>query len=199
MKPRSSRTRRARRQPAAFGRLCVETRQRVQFRADGQPAAFGRLCVETAGHGRRGHGRGCPAAFGRLCVETSHRRGAGGLPVQPPSGGCVLKLAGLPCYAVPLVQPPSGGCVLKQVAFAAVSGFFSQPPSGGCVLKPKPPMARIGPQRPAAFGRLCVETCKFAIYAVPLVQPPSGGCVLKQRLKAAAHQVQPSRLRAAVC
>ena len=55
-------------------------------------AAFGRLCVETS------RVRGVDiaviaAAFGRLCVETHYVRiifSLNGL--QPPSGGCVLKL-----------------------------------------------------------------------------------------------------------
>ena len=79
-----------------------------------------------------------PAAFGRLCVETVILR----LPKallkhQPPSGGCVLKLAlntgidaGYPAAfgrlcvetvtptrgIAPMAQPPSGGCVLKQIS-----------------------------------------------------------------------------------
>ena len=33
--------------------------------------------------------------------------------LQPPSGGCVLKLAFSRSSAVGSLQPPSGGCVLK--------------------------------------------------------------------------------------
>ena len=34
--------------------------------------------------------------------------------IQPPSGGCVLKLNNQPQYIVVIGnQPPSGGCVLK--------------------------------------------------------------------------------------
>ena len=33
--------------PAAFGRLCVETSKVNESEAKIQPAAFGRLCVET--------------------------------------------------------------------------------------------------------------------------------------------------------
>ena len=33
--------------PAAFGRLCVETREIIGNRLAELPAAFGRLCVET--------------------------------------------------------------------------------------------------------------------------------------------------------
>ena len=80
---------------------------------DENPAAFGRLCVETTvvnlsvmdDYGQPPSG-GCvlkqyvdlytpveiiPAAFGRLCVETCHARWQIGCMAQPPSGGCVLK------------------------------------------------------------------------------------------------------------
>ena len=55
-----------------------------------EPAAFGRLCVETSqsdiivGFMR-------PAAFGRLCVETQMTVASRAFMNQPPSGGCVLK------------------------------------------------------------------------------------------------------------
>ena len=78
--------------PAAFGRLCVETDIDGYFWPSKLPAAFGRLCVETM---RDAISRSIsnPAAFGRLCVETM-RHGIGLIPKpQPPSGGCVLKLA----------------------------------------------------------------------------------------------------------
>ena len=54
------------------------------------PAAFGRLCVETKM-------KECnslvdlPAAFGRLCVETKITFNTLKEDFQPPSGGCVLK------------------------------------------------------------------------------------------------------------
>ena len=55
------------------------------------PAAFRRLCVETSDDFGRLKSNS-PAAFRRLCVET----GSGIVPpseiIQPPSGGCVLKL-----------------------------------------------------------------------------------------------------------
>ena len=36
-------------------------------------------------------------------------------------------------------------------------------------------------ERPAAFGRLCVETsCVIRLPTALLAQPPSGGCVLKR-------------------
>ena len=56
-------------EPAAFGRLCVETLQSAENLSKGLPAAFGRLCVETmSNHICRQ--AAVPAAFGRLCVET---------------------------------------------------------------------------------------------------------------------------------
>ena len=56
--------------PAAFGRLCVETLCRVNHDLFIYPAAFGRLCVETFAHVAN-IGKDWPAAFGRLCVETA--------------------------------------------------------------------------------------------------------------------------------
>ena len=54
-------------------------------------AAFGRLCVETAA--QKGEGTdSLAAAFGRLCVETYHLIICAPACLQPPSGGCVLKL-----------------------------------------------------------------------------------------------------------
>ena len=55
-----------------------------------QPAAFGRLCVETKYRQYHGEYR-APAAFGRLCVETDLAKKVKKEWAQPPSGGCVLK------------------------------------------------------------------------------------------------------------
>ena len=76
-----------------------------------------------------------PAAFGRLCVETPNQGGAYPISFQPPSGGCVLKLATFKGEKGERGQPPSGGCVLKQTGL--------------------PWILAVGA---AAFGRLCVET-----------------------------------------
>ena len=57
--------------PAAFGRLCVETLDKVNKMADDGPAAFGRLCVETSLSRTTATETVPPAAFGRLCVETT--------------------------------------------------------------------------------------------------------------------------------
>ena len=76
------------------------------------PAAFGRLCVETCVW--RGLSTVCaPAAFGRLCVETSLCKMPYFRLPQPPSGGCVLKLIFRHFVGGYYIQPPSGGCVLK--------------------------------------------------------------------------------------
>ena len=56
-------------EPAAFGRLCVETPTGIEIEAPKTPAAFGWLCVETP-------------RISVCRVDT----------FQPPSGGCVLKL-----------------------------------------------------------------------------------------------------------
>ena len=55
----------------------------------------------------------------------------------------------------------------------------NQPPSGGCVLK-QPLVNNIEfRDKPAAFGRLCVETANLRRASRTSCQPPSGGCVLK--------------------
>ena len=56
--------------------------------------------------------------------------------MQPPSGGCVLKLSKNRILLQQTQQPPSGGCVLKHYLLLGVKGInLWQPPSGGCVLK----------------------------------------------------------------
>ena len=55
--------------PAAFGRLCVETEIWEAEMEISKPAAFGRLCVETI-FSLAMMSTIRPAAFGRLCVET---------------------------------------------------------------------------------------------------------------------------------
>ena len=57
------------------------------------PAAFGRLCVETIDGLSVINAAIAPAAFGRLCVETMGQQLGSREESQPPSGGCVLKLA----------------------------------------------------------------------------------------------------------
>ena len=55
-----------------------------------------------------------------------------------------------------------------------------QPPSGGCVLKRRHYRPNEAATRPAAFGRLCVETTYLnSLSYAEQTQPPSGGCVLK--------------------
>ena len=55
-------------------------------------AAFGRLCVETR-QSKFPLFQRKAAAFGRLCVETNADIRILMLAEQPPSGGCVLKLS----------------------------------------------------------------------------------------------------------
>ena len=59
--------------PAAFRRLCVETKPALTASSKSKPAAFRRLCVETcylSGYTQAIQ----PAAFRRLCVETKTAR-----------------------------------------------------------------------------------------------------------------------------
>ena len=56
------------------------------------------------------------------------------------------------------MQPPSGGCVLKLADVVGLGDLAKQPPSGGCVLKLWWLRHDGGRLWAAAFGRLCVET-----------------------------------------
>ena len=79
------------------------------------PAAFRRLCVETKLIGEIAQ-MIRPAAFRRLCVETAVRLTILKHTTQPPSGGCVLKPFPASMRRIAQPQPPSGGCVLKLQA-----------------------------------------------------------------------------------
>ena len=161
------------------------------------PAAFRRLCVET----KSTIGRSDfvdPAAFRRLCVETSNQPAHTGVSNQPPSGGCVLKHPYLFFYSPNYYQPPSGGCVLKPPLLPPPCIPLSQPPSGGCVLKQQR-LYDIQEKKPAAFRRLCVETCWIFCDSIINFQPPSGGCVLKLAANDSIGKYRTSRLQAAVC
>ena len=61
------------------------------FADPAKAAAFGRLCVETRNMSSRKVVM-IAAAFGRLCVETNKVKLIHYPALQPPSGGCVLKL-----------------------------------------------------------------------------------------------------------
>ena len=173
----------------------------MEFEIKGVPAAFRRLCVETK-YFVSYDGNKIPAAFRRLCVETTSLAVVyRSLRNQPPSGGCVLKLSVKMVISMPLKpaafrrlcvetgnyegalqtgfnQPPSGGCVLKHTRSGDKRRDDPQPPSGGCVLK----------LRCARLPLCCI------------CQPPSGGCVLKPAKCIVKHPNSvPSRLQAAVC
>ena len=145
-----------------------------------EPAAFRRLCVETSG-AQEYSATMEPAAFRRLCVETYQWRLNRRLSMrQPPSGGCVLKHTYSFDPGINSHQPPSGGCVLKHCYFSLATHI------GG----------------PAAFRRLCVETCKHGhddLLDRGIAQPPSGGCVLKRANCNPTFTRRSSRLQAAVC
>ena len=103
--------------------------------------------------------------------------------IQPPSGGCVLKQYHSKNDVLNRVQPPSGGCVLKQSDNINHADCVFQPPSGGCVLKLVENEAFGLTAAPAAFRRLCVETHYLNRFlAIQGNQPPSGGCVLKRAM-----------------
>ena len=78
------------------------------------PAAFGRLCVETRPQNNTDIKLDQPPSGGcvlkRISVPTSHLNQ---VQEQPPSGGCVLKRIKAEIPIINIEQPPSGGCVLK--------------------------------------------------------------------------------------
>ena len=56
------------------------------------------------------------------------------------------------------MQPPSGGCVLKLDLQVRLNNKYGQPPSGGCVLKLMLVLLADFLSEAATFGWLCVET-----------------------------------------
>ena len=177
-------------------------RKRLQLLyGSGDPAAFRRLCVETpplTPEQPRPH----PAAFRRLCVETWLRAVKGKAKIQPPSGGCVLKLHHLAHMGDDGQPAAFRRLCVETSCLCGIAKCANQPPSGGCVLKPRNGAHGNAGRQPAAFRRLCVETrCKkrngrrlypaaFRRLCVETAspsmrraaqnsQPPSGGCVLK--------------------
>ena len=120
--------------------------------------------------------------------------------MQPPSGGCVLKLHRLECWAYcprshlrvavcwnPILSDNIGKIPRSHLRVAVcwnINDWWwarkktTQPPPGGCVLKPER---------------------KWQVY-LELSQPPPGGCVLKQNVLFEFHYLsQCSHLRVAVC
>ena len=71
----------------------------------------------------------------------------------------MLKQVKEPYNKKAMTQPPSGGCVLKPLPSCLCLQWQNQPPSGGCVLKHFHLNSRTLWFDPAAFRRLCVETC----------------------------------------
>ena len=76
---------------------------------------------------------------------------------QPPSGGCVLKLAVLYLFVLLLLPAAFRRLCVETETRQQKNRRIHQPPSGGCVLK----LAFAAGNefnRSAAFGRLRVET-----------------------------------------
>ena len=123
-----------------------------------------------------------PAAFRRLCVETKPRLSVRlMLMIQPPLGGCVLKLVDVADPFGQIFQPPLGGCVLKPVCEQGNQpADRAQPPLGGCVLKQQLRLRRHPARRgqPPLGGCVLKHNRLIAIFRADF-QPPLGGCVLK--------------------
>ena len=122
--------------PAAFGRLCVETTviEEVFASGDNQPPSGG--CVLKLRRLCRLLHSDSPAAFGRLCVET------------------VIKTN----ISKNIIQPPSGGCVLKRLSILLDIAIDSPAAFGRLCVETLCHIFDNNKMNPAAFGRLCVET-----------------------------------------
>ena len=121
---------------AAFGRLCVETKQACLSCLAQWSAAFGRLCVETTVLDQIQQPKHS-AAFGRLCVETKKQI----------------------CDGMKINSAAFGRLCVETIPMPALMYWSKcQPPSGGCVLKRGVGDVQVIVRLSAAFGRLCVET-----------------------------------------
>ena len=101
------------------------------------PAAFGRLCVETRSRQPRPHGRHQPPSGG--CVlKRGDGAGRGQSANQPPSGGCVLKpeKASAESAVVPLSAAFGRLCVETQAALGIHIRFASAAFGRLCVETP---------------------------------------------------------------
>ena len=98
-----------------------------------------------------------------------------------------------------VVQPPSGGCVLKLLSIVNNYKRWPQPPSGGCVLKLVESVAAFLTDGSHLRVAVCWNfRCFWQIVKLP-TQPPSGGCVLKLKIACEDNPNARSHLRVAVC
>ena len=130
-----------------------------------------------------------PAAFGRLCVETLWKLKWRGSPVQPPSGGCVLKLSN--CYPCRIwnFQPPSGGCVLKLHKKMLIYLLMKPAAFGRLCVETKASWNAPSSSVPAAFGRLCVET-PYSLKVLSGVKPAAFGRLCVETSKIEIRRLQ---------
>ena len=80
------------------------------------------------------------------------------IPLQPPSGGCVLKLLALGRTYFTILQPPSGGCVLKQQVFLLPKSHNYAATFGWLCVETVAEHHVVTGLQAATFGWLCVET-----------------------------------------
>ena len=122
--------------------------------------------------------------------------------VQPPSGGCVLKLVHRQCCH-PLSLPAAFGRLCVETNFRCTKAHAVYPAafrrlcvethqsSRGQRIHEPAAFRRLCVETgkrtkpdfnyyPAAFRRLCVETSSYLNCLPHSCQPPSGGCVLKR-------------------
>ena len=99
-----------------------------------QPAAFGRLCVET--HTMKNNKEsGYQPPSGGCVLKLNNEDGLFKMKLQPPSGGCVLKRKGKHHEIDEHLPAAFGRLCVETVSDNSYRKFQTQPPSGGCVLK----------------------------------------------------------------
>ena len=119
---------------ATFGWLCVETSNKNLNNQVIFAATFGWLCVETLDKNDYGVLK-LAATFGWLCVETLFTKHLEEQVTQPPSGGCVLKLASMGFTQMSPDAATFGWLCVETLVKGLNENGAMQPPSGGCVLK----------------------------------------------------------------
>ena len=167
--------------PAAFGRLCVETKYTLLCRnGKHQPPSGGCVlkpiqraviarfrvqppsggCVLKLSHTRTPFVEASPAAFGRLCVETNKLFCALTLPCPAAFGRLCVETFSRQSPAHRRSQPPSGGCVLKHPKTGKRQTYPLPAAFGRLCVETMIEKRSWVYHKPAAFGRLCVETLK---------------------------------------
>ena len=189
-------------EPAAFRRLCVETSccpiHRRRFGPSSLQAAvcwnFGLLARAAGGFPSRLQAAVCwnynvktnieptqeaSRLQAAVCWNSSVAVSSSSARIQPPSGGCVLKLLPKSRKLKRTLQPPSGGCVLKRFRHILFGNWESSCLQAAvCWNRFQTADFRLFfPSRLQAA--VCWNFTNFGCQIVYSPQPPLGGCMFK--------------------